>query len=357
MKFFNKKEQVMDFKLTSYGQYLLSNGNFKPVYYTFYDDNVLYDGKYAHISESSNTVYDRVKNNTQYMQTQTLFEEVENSVQKIIKVGSLSYYAGDVEPIAQDPRKDTFHFEHPIGDAYLEGDTNVAPAWKVVLLQGEISSSATKDVLNNFDIPQINITANYRKKVAKASNFYNDAVADLNTDAFEEQIRGAIKTATFEDGNVIFLQRPELVIYAEEVNTMLLMENYDIEVFEILTASSPAACPTCDKQDTFSRKYFINEMKKVENGFLTEEMANPTLYGSAYQQTYATINEQTSSVGYYFNMYKDQEIDASLACRSAQIFNKQSYYIDLDFDCDNLDDQGLGIVPDIYGKVTESELC
>ena len=46
-KFLNKKEQVFDLKLTSYGNYLLSQGNFKPVYYAFYDDNVVYDIQHA----------------------------------------------------------------------------------------------------------------------------------------------------------------------------------------------------------------------------------------------------------------------------------------------------------------------
>ena len=45
-KFLNKKEQVIDFKLTNYGNYLLSIGNFKPTYYTFLDDNVVYDSAY-----------------------------------------------------------------------------------------------------------------------------------------------------------------------------------------------------------------------------------------------------------------------------------------------------------------------
>ena len=39
-KFLNKKEQVYDLKLTSYGHYLLSVGKFKPVYYEFFDDNI-----------------------------------------------------------------------------------------------------------------------------------------------------------------------------------------------------------------------------------------------------------------------------------------------------------------------------
>jgi len=44
-KFINKKEQVFDLKLTSYGHYLMSIGKFKPAFYSFYDDNILYDKK------------------------------------------------------------------------------------------------------------------------------------------------------------------------------------------------------------------------------------------------------------------------------------------------------------------------
>ena len=45
-KFLNKKEQVYDLKLTSYGRYLFSIGSFKPTYYAFFDDNITYDSRY-----------------------------------------------------------------------------------------------------------------------------------------------------------------------------------------------------------------------------------------------------------------------------------------------------------------------
>jgi hypothetical protein len=39
----------------------------------------------------------------------------------------------------------------------------------------------------------------------------------------------------------------------------------------------------------------------------------------------------------------------------AEIFNKQSYYVDLDFDCDQVAQED--IFYDIYGSVTEPEIC
>ena len=100
MKFIDKKERVMDLKLTSYGHYLLSIGKFKPEFYSFYDDNVLYDGAYAQISESSNKIHDRIKNKTQYLESQVLFQDIDVAPE-IIDDGSMSYYEGDVTPKVQ----------------------------------------------------------------------------------------------------------------------------------------------------------------------------------------------------------------------------------------------------------------
>jgi len=49
------------------------------------------------------------------------------------------------------------------------------------------------------------------------------------------------------------------------------------------------------------------------------------------------------------------EIDDRIACRGAQVFNKQSYYVDLDFECD--EETGENLFFDIYGSVTEPEIC
>ena len=44
MTFFNQKEEVLQIELTQYGKYLLSRGKWKPAYYAFFDDDVIYDG-------------------------------------------------------------------------------------------------------------------------------------------------------------------------------------------------------------------------------------------------------------------------------------------------------------------------
>ena len=45
MEFFNKKEEVIELKLTQFGRFMLSKGKFKPTFYSFFDDNVLYNSE------------------------------------------------------------------------------------------------------------------------------------------------------------------------------------------------------------------------------------------------------------------------------------------------------------------------
>ena len=56
-----------------------------------------------------------------------------------------------------------------------------------------------------------------------------------------------------------------------------------------------------------------------------------------------------------YNVLPLYAIDNELACKAMEEFNKKSYYIDLDFDCETV--SGETILMDIYGKVTEPDIC
>jgi hypothetical protein len=100
-----------------------------------------------------------------------------------------------------------------------------------------------------------------------------------------------------------------------------------------------------DKRVTFLRKYFEKEQPQVVSGFL--QSATPIVNSP---QSYTT-----SSVEYYFDILVDSEIEQRIACKAAQVFNKQSYYVDLDFDCEEIEQDF--VYADIYGRVTDPEIC
>ena len=453
-KFINKKEQVYDIRLTSYGRYLMSTGKFKPAYYAFYDDNVLYDSNYAGFPEQQNHTEKRIKEETQYLESLVLFEDVEDYAGESEAVD----YESDISmtPTQRRPRKDVFRFTEPIGDAYLDGETQSAPAWKVVTLNGLISSSSYEDVVNDAKIPQINIDLNYKKVVLNS----RVTIEDVDPSSVFDIINS---TNDFVDDNVIKLRKDDALIYAEEVNTEILNENFDIEVFEIeeypatpgtatirlsdsvpanddsITLSdsdggtttvftfktSPPADRTevqigadikttmenfaaaiegitppmdltvsldwddsstaltlttnlhgraantkitydvdggavtnprwagtshffeggTDKKQKLHKKFFQKEEPQVKDGFMR----------SAQPIRNIVQNYTTASVEYYFDVMTDFEIPQNQACKAAEIYNKSSYYIDLDFDCDALKDDT--IFYDIYGRATEPEIC
>ena len=69
-----------------------------------------------------------------------------------------------------------------------------------------------------------------------------------------------------------------------------------------------------------------------------------------------SFNYTTSSVGYFFDVLKDYQIDPEIACKSAEVFNKETLYVDLDFECSEIV-ESTNYYIDLYGPVTEPEIC
>ena len=356
-KFINKKEQVFDLRLTSYGHYLFSIGSFKPFYYAFFDDNVAYDRRYfvSASSEPQNDIHTRIKDNTQYLESLTLFQDLETltpgsgtpeGISQRTEDGN--FFRIDVTPTKMIPRKDIFNNDLAIGDARIDGATQEAPAWKLAALQGEIKSSTEKYICTSTGsdahpdalIPQVNLNLDYVLKTIPQEFVY-----DENFDP--SSIRQAESvTSVFADGRVIKFESDDALVYLEEVNTETLTENYDIEVFLVTSSATPEEQAAGQYgADVLLRKYFQKEIPQIKDGFMIAE--SPI----SNSQT----NITTASVEYYFDILVDSAVNQDLACKGSQLFNRQSYYVDLDFECDKSEDED--IYYDIYGKATEPEIC
>ena len=329
-KFLNKKEQVIDFKLTTYGNYLLSIGNFKPTYYTFVDDNVVYDSAYfGRTGESQNEIQKRIKEETQYLESLVLFEEAGNNT---LPQDELNFFPSDITPMQKTTRIDEFRFNSIIGDSFVGEDKQKAPAWKVVSLRSDISSSLLVDGVNNTRIPQLNIVANYRKTIVDRQDYIN-MTFNTSTERDFETVSGV-----FLDGKVIYLDIAEPIVYVEEVNTEVGNENFDIEVFEVLPDDGLSG-------ERMIRKYYQDKEEQIVNGMMVS--ANPI---NADPNAF-----DDNAIEKIFSVFVDGEIDEQAACKLASEFNKESFLIDLDFDCDKITQEDLFY--DIYGSESEAEIC
>ena len=373
-KILDKKLNVYDFQLTNYGKYLMSIGQYAPKYYAFYDDNIVYDNMYTKtgsalvspVSESQNSINERIKNNTAYIGTLTTFEDVNATDQQLVSVeGSdviledtegtgasyrfgtgKNYFQSDVTPIRYAPRKDIFRFDGAIGDALLDSKhKDVAPAWKIIVLNGEITSTNTKyELAPNLtaSVPQINITVNYQKQIREAE-FPNRDTDQISA----ESLRGRLsRTSTFSDENFVYLASQDPIVYVDEGNTELLAQNYDVEVFVVHTGSAEGSDNTVHKvPDVLERKYFETIQEQVVDGLMLSSQPSTGYQGELPQ----------TSVEYYFDFTEDNKTDKKIVCRQLQNFNKSSYYIDLDIDCES--ELREDAYYDIYGSQVEPEIC
>jgi len=331
-KFLNKKEQVFDLQLTPYAKYLMSIGKFKPAYYAFFDDNILYDKKYASgsVNETQNQVDKRIKEETQYLESLVLFRDVEETKNKNLDA-VVDFFSRKKTNRMIYPASNIFNFENSIGDAFFDGDKQNAPAWKIVTLQSIIGSAQTFNEIEQTRIPQINITSSFMTKIT-------------NTDIVSEQsgLRDLnARTPEFVDNKIIELVVDDPVVYVEELNTEILNDNFDIEVFEIMPATYS------DGKKELRRLSFQKEETNIENGFIVSEKASESL------QDIDDLSKD--NVEYYFDFLVDSDVEDRIACKGLEMFNKQSYYIDIDFDCENIDTNAFYY--DIYGITTEPEVC
>ena len=91
MTYFDPKEEVIDLKLTPYGEYLLSIGKLSPSFYAFFDDDVTYDLSGSGVStELQSQIEPRIQEQTPKIRVQTSFVSREKDfVNKNAEIDSL----------------------------------------------------------------------------------------------------------------------------------------------------------------------------------------------------------------------------------------------------------------------------
>ncbi len=137
---------------------------------------------------------------------------------------------GYFKSIFEDPKQSLIDFADAFKrniqerfESYLETLGLIGSAVKKVF-SGDFKG-ALEDTKNKSKIPQINITASYilQSKEPQDISLREESVREINS-----------RTATFSDGRLIELDTNDPLIYLEELNTELLTENFDIEVYEIV---------------------------------------------------------------------------------------------------------------------------
>jgi len=309
MTFFNKKEEVLDIKLTQFGKQLLSTGHLNPVYYAFFDDNILYDGQYAGIVEDQNDIEPRIQENTVQNRTQHVFSGIESNFSAYIDPrDDLTIPETDRVRVQPTPEKE-FSLVNPIGNSDLQSEAS--PNWKITLLEGEITTAAFSltGTYRELQIPQINIDLVYTARVLDAAETEKNIIFDPNL----------VTEEIFKDGSSINISyggaNKNLLLIVEEDGVDFATENFEVEVFQVEPADG-----------SYTPLYFPEEKSKIVNNLLviTDSDSN-----DADEQE---IDD--SFVNYFFHIDTDSKISKSDICEGVDKVKSKGIYVDSKLECE-----------------------
>jgi hypothetical protein len=307
MKFFNKQEQVIDIQLTQYGKHLLSTGKFKPVYYAFFDDGILYDPEYGYGPQDQNDIQNRIKTDTPQLEGQYNFRGVESQVRKantLIRSQDEweKRYFEDLSIRPPDATTDNqYALQNIIGTSDL--NSSYAPSWDVNLLIGTISGSSrttswTKEQTGSaLNVPQI----------TAEDVLYQTAVKQVGVDEVIENPDADIYGNEYIE---VFATEGGILLDVSEKNIEFEKEGYEIQVYEI---EDEVICNgKGGTREVLTPLYFIKYPERIKNGILLDQES----YLSEIEiPGIADLKLDPRYVEYFLEVDVDNEIDKDVLCK------------------------------------------
>lgn len=286
MSFFNKKEEVIEIELTSYGKSLLAKGKLRPTHYAFHDDDIIYDAQYGASEESS--ADQRIREETPRSRPQYNFSSVENTLasrEEIVPTTS-----GEIikEILIQEQNRRNSH--PPIGTS--ANSSVYHPAWKSYLLQGELDSSLPYIEMGDstINIPQLEV---------KQRDFTYKAIKDTDNNS-------SLYGYVFPDGSSVTLKEDEnneFLLFLQESNASSDSKNFSIEIYEVEEQSgneflTPLGFGKRPQRDMIVDGFMMDNDRQGESE--TDPSEDPTLSE------------------YYFEIEVDEEIDPTILTKAMQ---------------------------------------
>ena len=298
MEFFNKKEEVIELQLTEYGKYLLSLGALNPTYYAFFDDDILYNDRYAGGNEIQNATDRRIRYDTPNLKVISNRSGAQTRVDQFLQNVTSSNWQENSDPAN---KVDNFNMQQPfenvanvaafpLGTAALTSQYD--PAWSVNLLNRNattissslgymvtnLTSSMITGSLNGIitEIPQLNINLDYQLYFGQETD--PRAISPMLPAASSGDI--PVRLALVEN---------YLVLDILEKNSIFERENFDMEVYHVSVSSSVSGSTT----------------SLVQMNFLPNDAETIT-------EPLSLLSGDVANVEYYMNIYRDANIPAEI---------------------------------------------
>ena len=281
MAFLNKQEDVIDIKLTSYGKKMLSKGLFRPVFYGFYDDDVIYKVP----EEQQNSCQDRIK---QDLVIRTLAEAVgvENRFEiqgkKILEGESSLYEQMEESP---DPISNGKLVQYELSCQNLQ--TQKSPSFNLKVhdkakIDTDLSTLSLSSSGGFYNIPQLVITPEYTTVIDRISsqNLPDNLMNTPETLPFDLMSTDI----EFLDGSKIKVIEDKIIISLIENNVPYSNENFEIEVYEVLDENDKEQNIQLETLEDIAKFFTIKTDESIDNYYSHRNERNTGLFGSSGPQ-------------------------------------------------------------------------
>lgn len=295
MSFFNKKEEVISIELTPYGKSLLAKGEFKPEYYEFYDDDILYDSEYGGQNEQQNEIQQRIKDCSRLKPFYS-FEGAD----KRMKLFKKRKEEGEDDNPVLEKRKNLSMYSLPL--ATMSDKKDLYPAVTMRILNGEIETTQLTGSNTGLSYAkQFNLkNKEYLIEIRETQGIDEDINYELENP--EQLITRSPSTAekiqTQANSLPVDVIKKEdyILIDISEIETELRNDNFEISMYQLETD------PETGEEEEL-QLYFIPDATNIQNNLLIEEEEIRT---QAITKEFAN---------YYFSILRDKEIPNSILCK------------------------------------------
>lgn len=359
-QFFDDKEEVIEIELTEWGKYLYSIGKLKPVYFSFSDDEILYDGTYGGLaSEEQKEIVDRVMEDTPYLKPHVRFKEAKSYYQEYDSASDVDATVFQ-DPLDSSTRVDTIieskvelikqkagrysqstkELERLVRSRLgtVRTTTQDYPAFDVTFLKSKISSSSNSMATDfgYLKIPQIDVNLqNIITIVPSGSEFVSKVSDGLEASFLTDIYTNVEESDVFQDGSKIVMETNFLAIDVSQNGAEYKNKNFNVQVFERVQDSGSFVLKPLKlnaQMDRVDQNGFLIPVDPIEMQIDGNIQDNTIISANGVVSAGSNPPESYDYISNYFAIQIDREIPNEVLCSLAKRITKVGGNIRLDYD-------------------------
>jgi hypothetical protein len=237
MAFFNKKEEVIDIQFTRFGRRSLAMGEFKPAFYQFFDDDIVYntdDNAGCGFKESQNQSQVRILNNTPRLKKNISITGLRQNNRGLASEftiftdpgldGKMNYSSVEQEKILLYPLSE--YESNSEESPYLQLNS-----FGLNLKKDEIKYLQLTGAGVYKKIPQLEVTATHTLIRTSGLDVSPEQMVRLkNSNKF---IDLTAATVEFLDKSTLSVTGEKIIFSLEEANSYYNLSNFELEIYEV----------------------------------------------------------------------------------------------------------------------------